>query len=236
MSVSPEVLESNFFLLTATAAISPEEETSKTSHGPPIERIRELTCQLDSWRSQLPQHIQWLDDEILDFPSTDPMSRRLIEPLFSPDKGCVPIVHKHNFDIVTALLRTYFYAARFTILCPFIYNALHFPEVMTPEDTNCCALAIKSCCLWPLTMAPPKNKKRLIPQIFTWTQKFADILLILHITRKDKTLRHISESQVNLEDMKCTAALMLEWIRDLKQMDRIAAWSWQILEPVYAGR
>lgn len=158
--------------------------------------------------------MQWLDDDILDFPSTDSKRRWLMEPLFSPDKGRVPIIHKYNFDIVTALLRTHFYSARFAVLCPFIYKALHFPESMTLDDTNFCALAIKSCCLWPLTMAPPKNKKRLIPQIFTWTQKFADILIILHITRKDKTLRRISESQVNLESMRRTAAQLVEWIRN----------------------
>jgi len=216
-------------------ASSTQAESSDDYGGPPVPVIREMARQLDSWRSLLPRPLQWLDSDMLDFPNADPTTRRPNEPLFSPDQGPVPIGHKYNLDVVTAQLRTRFYYARFMMFRPFVYKALHFPELLTADDANCCALAIQSACLWPLSMAPPKNKKRLVPHLFTWTQSFMGILLILRMTRENGVLRQICEEQVNSEHLKCTAALMLDWIRDVKQVDGIAEWSWTILEPLFAG-
>ena len=84
-------------------------------------------------------------------------------------------------------------------------------------------------------MAPPKNKKRLVPHLFTWTQNFMGILLILRMTRENGVLRQICDEQVNNEDLQRTATLMLDWIRDVKQLDGIAEWSWGILEPMFDG-
>lgn len=197
--------------------------------------IRELARQLDSWRSLLPRSLQWLDSDTLGFPNLDPTSRRPNESLFSPDQDPVPIGHKYNLDIVTAQLRTRFCYARFMVYRPFVYKALHFPELMTAEDANCCAIAIQSCCLWPTSMAPPKNKKRLVPHLFSWTQNFMSILLIMRMTQENGVLRQICEEQVNPEDMKCTVTLMLDWIRDSKQVDGVAEWIWRILEPMFVG-
>jgi hypothetical protein len=198
--------------------------------------IRELAGQLDSWRSLLPHPLQWLDSDILAFPDLDPTSRRPNEPLFSPNQGSVPIGHRYNLDIVTAQLRTRFCYARFMVYRPFVYMALHFPELMTADDATCCGLAIQSCCMWPVSMAPPKNKKRLVPHLFTWTQNFMSILLILRMTQENGVLRQICEEHVDLDDTKRTVALMLDWMRDVKQVDGIADWSWRILEPMFAGR
>lgn len=118
---------------------------------------------------------------------------------------------------------------------PFVYKSLHFPELMTTDDENCCALAIKSTCLWTIAMAPPKNKKRLVPHLFAWTQNFVGILLILRMTTENECLQRICENQVNMQDIQNTASLMLDWIKDVKQMDGIADWSWRILEPLYSS-
>lgn len=171
---------------------------------------------------------------MFDFPSLDPTSRRPNEPLFSPDQGAVPIGHRYNLDIVTAQLRTRFYYARFMMFRPFVYKALHFPELMTEDDASCCALAIQSACLWPFSMAPPKNKKRLVPHLFAWTQNFMGILLILLMTKKNRVLKQITDQQVNEDDINCTIALMLDWMRDVKQVDGIAEWSWRVLEPIFS--
>ncbi len=152
------------------------------------------------------------------------------------DQGPVPIGHKYNLDVVNAQLRTRFYYARFMMYRPFVYKALHFPELMTADDASCCALAIKSACLWPIAMAPPKNKKRLVPHLFAWTQNFMGILLILRMTTENECLRRICESQVNQEDIRKTVSLMLEWIQDVKQMCGVADWSWRVLEPLYSGK
>jgi hypothetical protein len=51
---------------------------------------------------------------------------------------------------------------------PFIWRALHMCEAMTEEDEDCCAMAIRSAIMWPVTMSPPRSKKRLVPHHFTW--------------------------------------------------------------------
>ena len=196
--------------------------------------IRELARQLDSWRSLLPRPLQWSDEDRCDFPNTDPTQRRPNEPLFTPDQGPVPISHRYNLDVVTAQLRTRFYYARFIMYRPFVYKALHFPELMTQDDVTCCALAIKSACLWPIAMAPPKHKKRLVPHLFAWTQNFMGILLILRMTTENEFLKQICDSQVSRDEIELTMRLMLEWIRDVRQMCGIADWSWRLLEPLYA--
>jgi len=212
-----------------------ETETTESYGGPPVHVIRELARQLESWRSLLPRPLQWSDSDRFDFPTSAPNARRPAEDLFFPDQGHVPIGCKFNLDIVTAQLRTRFYYARFMMYRPFIYKALHFPELISTDDVDCCALATKSACLWSIAMAPPKNKKRLIPHLFAWTQNFMGILLILRMTTENECLREKCEGQVNAEEVQKTADLLLDWIKDVKQMDGIADWSWRILEPLYSS-
>ena len=220
------------------AASTPQAENQEDYGGPPVAVIREMVRQLDSWRALLPRPLQWSDNDKFDFPATDPTARRPNEPLFCPDQGPIPIGHKYNLDVVTAQLRTRFYYARFMMYRPFVYKALHFPELMTPDDCSCCALAIKSACLWPLAMAPPKNKKRLVPHLFAWTQNFLGILLILKMTSANECLRRIVEEGgvVGRQEIDMTIRLMLEWVRDVRQVDGIAEWGWGILEPLYMPR
>ncbi|OQN95427.1 hypothetical protein B0A48_18484 [Cryoendolithus antarcticus] len=215
---------------------STHPESSDDYGGPPVPVITEMARQLDAWRSLLPRPLQWHDYNMLDFPISNPQARRPSEPLFSPHQGSVPINHKFNLDIVTAQLRTRFYYARFMMFRPFVYKALHFPELMTAEDANYCALAIQSACLWPVSMAPPKNKKRLVPHHFTWTQNFMGILLILRMTKEEGVLKQICEGRVDEGSMEMTVQLMLEWFRDVRQVDGIAEWSWRILEGLFERR
>ncbi|TKA68875.1 hypothetical protein B0A55_09253, partial [Friedmanniomyces simplex] len=219
----------------ATSTVQAASESFDDYGGPPVAVIREMVRQLDSWRALLPRPLQWSDNDKFDFPATDPMTRRPNEPLFSVDQGPIPIGHRYNLDVVTAQLRTRFYYARFMTYRPFVYKALHFPELMTPDDCNCCALAIKSVCLWPLAMAPPKNKKRLVPHMFAWTQSFMGILLILRMTTANDCLSRIVDEAhvVGRQEIESTMDIMLDWMRDVKQVDGIAEWSWGILEPLY---
>lgn len=117
---------------------------------------------------------------------------------------------------------------------PFVYKALHFPELMSEDDETCCALAIKSACSWSILMAPPKDKKRLVPHLFAWTQNFLGVLLILRMTTENDYLGQICQSQVNEGEIQTAASLMLDWIKDVKQLCGIADWAWGILQPLYA--
>ncbi|KAG8630423.1 hypothetical protein KVT40_002042 [Elsinoe batatas] len=210
-------------------------ESSEGYDGPPIHLINELARQLESWRTYLPQALQWSDADTHSFPNVNPLARRQPSPLFTVQDNGEPVTHRYNLDIVTGHLRTRFYYARYMIYRPFIFKALHFPEAMTPDDASYCALAIQSACMWPLAMSPCKNKKRLVPHLFTWTQNFVGILLIMRMTSESECLRRICEERVNMRDMQLTVGLMLEWIADMKEVDGIAEWSWGLLEPLFRG-
>lgn len=62
------------------------------------------------------------------------------------------------------------------------------------------------------------------------------ILLILRMTTENPCLRHICDTHVSCDDIKETVALMLEWLKDVKQLDGVAEWSWGVLEPLYSTR
>lgn len=59
------------------------------------------------------------------------------------------------------------------------------------------------------------------------------ILLILRMTTENECLKQICDERVNKDDLEQTASLMLDWLRDIKQVDGIAEWGWKILNPLY---
>ncbi|TKX19267.1 fungal Zn(2)-Cys(6) binuclear cluster domain-containing protein 23 [Elsinoe australis] len=196
--------------------VNAKAESSEDYDGPPIHLVNELARQLESWRTYLPQALQWSDADMHSFPNTNPLARRQPAPLFTVEDNNNPATHRYNLDVVTGHLRTRFYYARYMIYRPFVFKALHFPESMTPEDASYCALAVQSACLWPLAMSPCKNKKRLVPHLFTWTQNFLGILLLMRMTSESECLRQICEERVSMRDMQLTVGLMLDWINDMK--------------------
>ncbi|KAK4963875.1 hypothetical protein LTR28_004302 [Elasticomyces elasticus] len=80
-------------------------------------------------------------------------------------------------------------------------------------------------------MAPPKDKKRLVPYLFAWTQNLVGILLILRMTTVNECLGRIASERVNQEEMDFTARMLLDWVRDVRQIDGIAEWAWRLLDP-----
>lgn len=190
--------------------------------------IIELSRQLDSWRALLPESLRWLDNDKFDNPGS--------EPLFSADNGSTPISYKNSLDILTAELRTRFYYARYMLYRPFIYKVLHFPELLSADDVSCCVLAIQAACLWPVLMAPPKNKKRTLPRLFTWTNNSIGVLLILRMTKANEKLRRVCDGRVSEMELDRTVGLILDWLKDMKQIDATAQWAWTIFEPMLEGR
>lgn len=145
-----------------TSTFTSQAATSDYHSGPAMALIRELAGQLDSWRTLSTRFLQWSDKDEFGFLGSNVTAGESSELLFSAEQGSIPIGHMCNLDIVSAHLRTRFCYARFIVYRPLIYKALHFPELMTVDNYHCCAIAIKSTCVWPLALAPPKYKKRLV--------------------------------------------------------------------------
>ncbi|KAF2086496.1 hypothetical protein K490DRAFT_44350 [Saccharata proteae CBS 121410] len=215
-------------------------ESQKGYTGPPTSVIRELARQLESWRSMLPPELQW---------SEQPANARLVyafeqqgggdlphdafgQASFGND-GPIPDDYRFGLDLTVAQLRSRYYYAKFMIYRPFVFKALHFPELLTEEDRSLVALCINSALMWPIAMAPPKNRKRLVPYLFSWTQNFLGILLILRMVTLNDTLQAICLHRVDQAQFSLTVRALLDWIMDMKQIDGIADWSWQILRPLW---
>lgn len=203
--------------------------------GPSMGVIREMARQLEAWRSMLPRSLQWRDNEMFEFPETEIDMRRPSEPIFAVDQGAVPIRHHFNLDITTAHLRSRFYLARHLLHMPFLYKVLNFPELLDQDDIDCASQSLRSALTWPALMAPPKDKKRLMPYLFTWTQSCASVLLVLKMTQVNEQLKSICEGHVDPASVQSTVSIMLDWIRDVQLVDPFAAWALQLLEPLYSN-
>jgi hypothetical protein len=135
-----------------------------------------------------------------------------------------------------AQLRARFYNARFTLLSPFLYLALHHPELLSSDDTQHCATALESTLQWPLSAEFVSDQKRLIPHHFTWTQNAISFLCIFVMIRKNRTLKGICEQHLDLRELRMSVAVQLSWLQDLKAIDGIADWAWQLLQPLFVGK
>ena len=203
--------------------------------GPPIPVITELARQLDNWRSVLPQQLQWTDEERMIFPRSENSANDPEPGRFSanpPIKG-IDIKYRYNVDITTAQLRTRYYYARFMIYRPFVYKALHYPHLTSAQDVECVVTCLESALSWPVIMYPPKAKKRLVPFLFAWTQNFIGILLILRMSLENNLLGRIIQDRISQTEVEETVRLMLDWVRDAKQEDGVAEWTWKVVQPLY---
>ena len=214
--------------------------------------LKQLASQLTQWRGMLPRDLQWAEDDPASSPTPQPMTLggcnpRLDPnlwptqensglPLFTTDLDSEPVHYPYAYDIQVALLRTRYYYVKYMVYRPFVYKALHFPEQMTQEDAEGVAECFCSCLKWPLTLSPTSRRKRLVPFLFCWSQRFLGILLIFHLTRHNPILRDIRAQLCGPKfevEADQTVQLMLDWIRDLKSSDPIAMWCWKILQGIY---
>ncbi|OCL05195.1 hypothetical protein AOQ84DRAFT_299382 [Glonium stellatum] len=225
-------IHSAIFEATNNSAESPDEHGS-----PPTTVINELARQLESWRALLPPSLQWSDTDRFAYPSANSLyTRRPSVPLFTLAEEQVPSEQSTGaiLDILTAQLRSRYYYARFMIYRPFVFKALHYPEHMSPEDRQLAGCCLQAALLWPIAMAPCKDRKRLVPVLFAWTQNFLGVLLILRMITINECMDQIAQTYLDANEIKDTVLILLDWMKDMKQVDGIAEWSWNILEQMYS--
>lgn len=195
--------------------------------------IQELSHQLDSWRHLLPAALQWSDEERFAHPD-DGTPHNPKKMMFVPDEGPGRAAdYRFNIEISTAQLRSRYYYARFMMYRPFVYKAMHFPELMTAADAGYAGACLQAAMLWPICMSPCRDRKRLLPVLFSWTQNFLGVLLILRMTMEHPVLMRIREQYCDEEEFRLTVLLLLDWIIDMKQMEGIGAWGWKVLKQLY---
>lgn len=200
--------------------------------GPPIYIVQELDRQLETWRLQLPSRLQWTEADIYSAEDTGTIQDTDAEAGASPSQKSQ--LNQVGAEILAAELRARFYYAQFILGRPFIFKALHFAEFMNDQDAEYCAQAIRSACLWPAVLSPARHQKRLLPHLFTWTQNFIAILTILWMSRRNDCLGQICREKLDEEWVERMVGQMLFWIKDIKQIDNIAEWSWHFLQPLFS--
>lgn len=210
--------------------------------------LKQVSAKLAQWRRLLPQDLQWPDDDPLSYSTPELASpdsfNQSLDPSLSPAADFAqfmantePTYYPYVYDVQVALLRTRYYYSKYVLHQPFVYKVLHFPEQVTEDDARGVAECLRSCLRWPIVLSPTSRRKRLIPYLFSWSQAFLSILLVLRLTRHNPVLRDIRaqfcgpafEAEVNQ-----TIDAMIDWIRDLRGCDSIAMWCWNILQGVYA--
>jgi hypothetical protein len=190
--------------------------------------IEELIRQLQSWRATLPPQLQWNDSDKFDFEAARESNSSSQQSISSQ----LPAL---GLDMAVAQLRTRFYHAQFLIYRPFVYKALHFPELTTAEDRVRCSYAINTACVWPLFLLPLNHEKHLVPHLFAWTQNFMAALCILRLCQQDGFMSEICrDSGITKEDIQSSSSFMAEWLEDVRQVDGIAEWGIRVLGPPLA--
>lgn len=159
--------------------------------------------------------------------------RRASGPLFTVKTLPSPLEQHIDSQVVTAQLRSRYYYAQFIIYRPFVFKALHFPEQMSNEDRHLAARCLQSGLLWPIAMSPCKDRKRLLPVLFAWTSNFLSILLIFRMITVSPMLDQIAREFLDPIEVEGTVMLLLEWIRDMAQVEGVARWSWSVLRELY---
>jgi hypothetical protein len=206
-------------VITNTNALSEGLPPGQLYHDLPRNMILELDHQLSSWRHLLPQQLQWSDDQRWN--------------LFDATRHLENRDFAYNADVMIAELRARFYGARFILFSPFLYRALHHPELLSADDTRHCCSALQSTFFWPIAVTPVKDQKRLIPHHFTWTQNAITFLCVFAVIHEDKVLKKICQDNLDLRSLRSSVALQLCWLEDLERVDGIARWAWQLLRPLF---
>ncbi|KAK9417191.1 hypothetical protein SUNI508_08995 [Seiridium unicorne] len=243
LSVEFNATLSNAFGGTDNAGGSRMEEM----HPSAVTTIKQLAAQLDQWRGLLPDCLSWTDGSFDSCIGTIPDSfghpahpqqapGGHLQVIFTADLDAPATNYLFAEDIQTAMLQTRYFYLKHAIHRPYIFKALHHPERMTQEDAEGVAICLRSSLLWPIAMAPIRDKKRLVPCIVFWTQNFFGILIILHLSRQVPILMRIISDLLNDQfvlDAKKTIRLYLDWIRDLKDIDANAMWCWSVVESLF---
>ncbi|KAF2836735.1 hypothetical protein M501DRAFT_1018618 [Patellaria atrata CBS 101060] len=204
-----------------------QSENADNYNPPSSSLVLELDRQLLEWRHVLPENIQWSDDNPLAFTHKD--GNAAFEIKRTAD---VEIFHL-SADLGIAQLRSRYKQARFMIYRPFVFKVLHYPAFITQEERRFAGVCLQHALLWPIAMSPCRDKKRLIPYLFSWTQHFISILFILKFVQINDELRDIAEQYVDPKAFEQTIFLLVDWVRDIRQIDPMAQWAWPIVQSFF---
>ncbi|CAK7222824.1 hypothetical protein SEUCBS140593_005034 [Sporothrix eucalyptigena] len=159
--------------------------------------------------------------------------------MFSANLDALPVAYPFALDLQVALLRSRYYYTKFLVYKPCLYKAMHATsqDDLSEEDAAGAAACLQACLSWPVALSPTAAHKRLIPCVFFYTQNFLGTLLILRLAAQLPVLQRITATLCGgprfVHAARETTALCIAWLRDLRGIDRAAAWAWAIVQGLY---
>jgi hypothetical protein len=219
----------------ADMSLVPDPMESKIYRGPSYIECTALADDLEEWREALPNPLKWNDGLTSEMPNAT-NNPSPYEPLFVPNNPTnLPITHRFSLDILIALLRSRYLYARYIIYLPFVYKALHYPDQMSNDDFYGVTWCLKACLHWPVVMSPPKDKKRILPHLFSWTHCFIGMIILFKMIPRSESLTWVKNHHFSNGELEESLSLMLDWIADMKQVDGIAWWASHVIENLRLG-
>ncbi|KAL1897975.1 hypothetical protein Sste5346_003829 [Sporothrix stenoceras] len=153
-----------------TIEAASQATTMARSDYPPQALEDELTHQLEQWRAQLPNYLQWEDDNAHRY--ADPASGTFDCPLTPANVFVVP------------WLQARYCIARYHLRRPLLHRALHHPDWMSPSDFDKCRDALACAVRWCSIIRPTLNVPDcLYLKYFICTQLFGMLLLFHTLDR-----------------------------------------------------
>jgi hypothetical protein len=82
---------------------------------------------------------------------------------------------------------------------------------------------------------PPKDRKHLLPHLFSWTQSFLSLTLVLRACCLSKSLDDIGDDGGELrERVERSVDLMIAWLEEIRHNDGVADWGLRVFGACFA--
>lgn len=193
-------------------------------------QMQDAAARIEDWRAQLPAQLSWTDEDRLVLRGRSASSTQAFRFTITPAE---PLEDPDRWIMVIAQLRTRFYFIRSWIFQPYIYQALHLPEEVKRESGDEIARCLQDMLLAPIAMYPCRIQKRLVPDLFSRSSNFLNSLLILKLLPESEILNAIAQAHLDENEYRESIRMYLHWLNDMKAIDSIAAWSWEVLPRLF---
>ncbi|OJJ48863.1 hypothetical protein ASPZODRAFT_60389 [Penicilliopsis zonata CBS 506.65] len=175
----------------------------------------ELHHQLEQWRVNLPPALQFPDPF---FAATTPRSTAAASPIPTPTARNPPLLlrldsstsitstsspspsssstsppssspHTPATAVAEAMLRGRYTIGKFHIGRPYLYKALHAPDVLTDHDLDQVRSGLRAAMDWPITQGIFRSMKSCIPIKFAFCSQFFGQILLFHCIAQSPNAR-----------------------------------------------
>jgi hypothetical protein len=105
---------------------------------------------------------------------------------------------------------------------------------MTDNDRKECVLAVRIACFWPSCLLPLADRNHLLPHLFSWTQTFLSMTLLLRACRLFESFEGFGDESGELQEhVERSVDLMIAWLEGIRHEDRVADWGLRVFEACF---